>query len=177
MKKNLFIITLFLLYAGVVFGQSVYPGSKVGYPVIHLIRSHILVQNNVLKAQWLIKDKTIKAQSFQNKQTGQKIEWNNTPWFSIELHNGKILTSNDFRILSEPKKKIINGNNSSVRQSGKENGKEISADLYCSKIHLKIHWKVILKDHSNYLRQEFSNGFCCNINQLRFLSRSLYPIV
>lgn len=156
MKKNLLIITLFLLYAGTIFGQSVYPGSKVGYPVIRLIRSHILVQNNVLKAQWLIKNKKIQAQSFQNKETGQKIGWNDTPWFSIELHNGKVLTSNDFRILSEPKKEIINGNTSSVRQSGKENGEEISADLYCSKIHLKIHWKVILKDHSNYLRQEFT---------------------
>ena len=156
MKKNLFITALFLFYAGVIFGQPVYPGPKIENPVMKLTQSQILVQNNILSAVWVIKDKTIKAQSFQNKETGQKIDWNNTPWFSIQLHNGKILTSNDFKILGTPQLKTIKGISSSVRQSGKEHGEEISADLYCSKIHLKIHWKVILRNHSNYLRQEFT---------------------
>lgn len=156
MRKNLFILILLLFYAGVIFGQPIYPGSPIGNPVLQLSRGHILVQNNVLSAQWILKNKTLKVQYFQNKETGQKIEWNNTPWFSIQLHNGKVFTSDDFKILSEPQIKKIKGNSSSVNQSGKEYGEEITADLYCSKINLKIHWKVILKDNSNYLRQEFT---------------------
>ena len=156
MKKNLFVAVLFLFYAGAIFGQPIYPGTPIGNPVIQLSQNHILVQNNVLSAQWILKNKTLKVQSFQNKETGQKIEWNNTPWFSIQLHNGKVFTSDDFKILSEPQIKKIKGNSSSVNQSGREHGEEITADLYCSKINLKIHWKVILKDHSNYLRQEFT---------------------
>ncbi len=156
MKKNLFILILFLLYAGAVFGQSVYPGKPIGNSVIKLSQGHILVQNNVLSAQWTIKDKMVRALYFQNKETGQQVDWNNTPWFSIQLHDGEIFTSNDFRILTAPKIRTIKGISSSVKWSGKENGKEITADLYCSKIHLKIHWKIILKDSSNYLRQKFT---------------------
>ena len=156
MKKNLFIFILCLFYAGTIFGQSVYPGPRIGNPVIQLSQGHILVQNNVLSAQWTIKDKTLRAQSFQNKETGQQIEWGNTAWFSVQLHNGEIITSNDFRIMSEPKITTIKGVSSSVKRSGKENGEEVTANLYCSKIHLKIHWKVIVKDYSNYLRQEFT---------------------
>jgi hypothetical protein len=156
MKKNLFILILCLFYTEVMVGQAVYPGHRIESPVLKLSQNHILVQNDVLSAIWTIKDKTIKAQSFQNKETGQKIEWNNAPWFSIQLHDGKVLTSNNFQVLNAPKIKIIKGTPSSVRKSGKENGEEITADLYCSEIHLKIQWKVVLKDHSNYLRQEFT---------------------
>ncbi len=156
MNKNLFILILCLFNTGFMVGQAVYPGLPIGSPVIQLSQGKILVQNNVLSAKWMIKDKTLKAQSFKNKETGQKIEWNNRPWFSIQLHDGKVLTSNNFQVLTAPKIKIIKGKQSSVRKSGKENGEEITAVLYCNKIHLKIHWKVILKDHSNYLRQEFT---------------------
>ncbi len=156
MRKNLFIFILFLFCAGVIFGQTVYPGPPIGNPVIQLSQGHILVQNNILSAQWTIKDKTLRVQTFQNKETGQQIGWNNTPWFSIQLHDGEILTSNGFRILTTPQIRKIKGISSSVKKSGKENGEEISADIYSSKAHLKIHWKVILKDHSNYLRQEFT---------------------
>ena len=156
MRKNLFILFLLLLLSGVLFGQSIYPGKPIGHAVIQSTRDFVLVENQVLSARWTIQGERIEAQSFKNKETGQKIDWNHTPWFSIQLQDGEILTSNDFQLLSDPQIKIIRGNDSSVKQSGKEYGKELIADLYCNKVNLKIHWQVILKDHSNYLRQKFT---------------------
>ena len=105
MKKNLLIVVLFIFYAGILVGQPVYPGPQIGNPVIKLSQTHILVRNKVLSALWTIKDNTIKAKSFQNKETGEQIDWNNTPWFSIQLKDGKVLTSNDFKIVTTPQVK------------------------------------------------------------------------
>lgn len=157
MRKNLFILLLLLLqHTEVIFGQPIYPGRSIGDGVILLSRDHILVENNVLCARWTIHGQTIEAQSFQNKETGQRIDWNHTLWFSIQLQNGVTLTSNDFRLSSVPKIRIIKGNSSSIKRSDQDNGKEVIAKLYCEKVHLNIYWHVILKDHSNYIRQKFT---------------------
>jgi hypothetical protein len=155
MRKNLVILIL-SLSAGVLFGQPVYPGQPIGDAIIRLSRNNLLVENHVLCAQWTIQDQTIRVRSFENKETGQQIDWNNMPWFSIHLQDQETLTSNDFRLLDTPKIEIIKGNSSFVKRSGKDNGKKITADLYCNKVNLKIHWQVILQDHSNYLRQQFT---------------------
>lgn len=156
MKKILFVLILSGFYTPVMVGQILYPGKPTGNPMIKLSQSRILVQNNVLKAQWVIKDKKIQAQFFQNKETGKQVNWDNTPWFSIQLYNGDMLTSNDFHIIDVPVVRKIKGDSSSIKISGKDNGEEITAVLYCSKIHLKIHWSVILKEYSNYVRQKFT---------------------
>jgi hypothetical protein len=156
MRKNLFILLLLSLYSGVIFGQSIYPGQPIGQAVIQSSRGLVLVENHVLCARWAIQEQTMQAQSFQNKETGQKVDWNHTPWFSIQLKDGETLTSNDFRIMSAPQIRSVKGISTSVRRSGKDNGKELIADLYCNKVNLKIHWQVILRDHSNYLRQKFT---------------------
>jgi len=156
MRKTLVILALNLLYANASFGQSMYPGQTIGNATIQALKNDIVVQNQVLFAQWTIQNQTIKARSFQNRETGKQVVWGNTPWFSILLNNGENITSNDFQLLSAPKIDIIKGNNASVKRSGKYNGKQIAADLYCAKTDLKIHWQVILLDHSNYLRQQFT---------------------
>jgi len=156
MRKNLFILLLLSLYTGVIFGQSIYPGTPIGHAVIQSSRDLVLVENHVLCARWTIQGQTMHAQSFQNKEAGQKVDWDHTPWFSIQLQDGETLTSNDFRIMSAPQIRSVKGISTSVKRSGKDNGKELIADLYCNKVNLKIHWQVILRDHSNYIRQKFT---------------------
>jgi hypothetical protein len=155
MRKNLFILLL-SLSAGVIFGQPVYPGQPIGDAIIRLSQDHILVENHVLCAQWTIQDQTIHVRSFLNKETGQQIDWDSMPWFSIHLQDQETLTSNDFRLLDAPEIRTIKENSSSLKRSGQDKGQEITADLYCERVKMKIHWQVILKDHSNYLRQQFT---------------------
>lgn len=156
MRKNLFLMLLGLLLTEVSFGQPIYPGRTIGSALIQFSKGNILVRNQILSAQWTVKGQTIQAQSFQNKETGKVIRWNNESWFSIILKNGDKLTSNDFQLSSTPKIKTISGNKSAVKRSEKDNGQQVTADLYCAKANLKIRWKVVLKDNSNYLREQFT---------------------
>ncbi|MDP4206442.1 MAG: hypothetical protein Q8859_10655, partial [Bacteroidota bacterium] len=156
MKAKLVLVFLSLFIAKVSVSQPAYPGHSIGTATITVSGDQILIVNNVLSAKWKIKDHLIQAESILDKETQQLIQWNNNIWFSISLKNGESLSSNEFKLINNLKIQNIHANSQSINRSGKDKGKKLSVDLYCEKAQLKLHWEVILKNNSNYIRQQFT---------------------
>jgi len=154
--KKIILISLLSIFMNNTFAQAIYTGKAIGLAKVHVKNTLIDVKNNSLEAKWLIINQVLYAQNFRNKETGQTINWKYTPWFYLKLKNGKQITSNEFKLISKPIVTSIKGRANAIKESDRFSGKSLTADLYCDKISLTIHWEVLLKDSSNYLINKFT---------------------
>ena len=136
--------------------QTVYPGNAIGTSNVSAKNELIDLKNNSLEAKWIVNNHMFQAQSFLNKETGNTIKFKDNRWFSILLKNGKRLTSTDFILSSDPIISKISGNSKVLKKKDRFKGKKLTADFYCEKFGINLHWEVSLKDKSNYLQQQFS---------------------
>jgi len=154
--RNFFIAGLLSILLSSSFAQTVYQGKSIGSAKAQVKSTSFEMGNNSLEANWVVIKQVIYAQNFLNKETGQKINWKQTPWFYLELANGERLTSNDFKLTKSPVISSTVAQANSIKASDHFKGEEISVDLQNERSGLMIHWEASLKDGSNYLRQEFT---------------------
>jgi hypothetical protein len=158
--KMRILIFLFIICTSInlSFGHITYLGKDKGIGVANISASETLwkLENKSLIAEWSVNNHVVKAQSIRNKETNQIIRWNNNPWFAVMLKDGERLTSNDFKLTTVPIVQKIEGQSKAIKLSDRYNGRKLIADFYCNKIGLKLHWEAILKDESNYIRQQFT---------------------
>lgn len=150
------LVSLFLMFLNGSFAQPVYPGKTIGLAEVQVKKTLFELENNSLDARWVVINKVVHAQKFLNKETGQLINWKDKVWFYLVLESGERLTSNDFKLVSNPIVTSIKRLPKAIKESDRFNGKNFIADLYCTKAGLKIHWEVSLKDGSNYIIQKFT---------------------
>jgi len=153
--RHFFLASIFSIVFSSLFAQPFYAGESIGPAQVQVKNDFFEVKNNSLDAKWLITNQIVHAKSFSNKETKQIINWKQTSWFYMNLHNGISLTSNDFKIVKKPVKGLINASANALKKADRFNGKCITADFYNEKYGIKIHWILSIKDESNYLKQEF----------------------
>jgi len=153
--RHFFLASIFSIVFSNLFAQPFYAGESIGPAQVQVKNDFFEVKNNSLEAKWLITNRIVHAESFSNKETKQIINWKQTSWFYLNLHNGISLTSNDFKIVKKPVKGLINASANALKKADRFNGKCITADFYNEKYGIKIHWILSIKDESNYLKQEF----------------------
>ena len=156
-KIRFFFLTgLFFMFMSSSFAQLVYPGKTIGSAEVRVNKTLFEMENNSLNARWVVINKVVHAQKLVNKETGQVVNWKDNTWFYLVLQNGKRLSSNDFKLVSGPIVSTLKGQPKAIKASDRIAGKNLMADLYCSKAGLKIHWEATLKDGSNYVTQKFT---------------------
>ena len=153
--RHFFLASIFSIVFSNLFAQPFYAGESIGPAQVQVKNDFFEVKNNSLEAKWLITNRIVHAESFSNKETKQIINWKQTSWFYLNLHNGISLTSNDFKIVKKPVKGLINASANALKKADRFTGKCITADFYNEKYGIKIHWILSIKDESNYLKQEF----------------------
>ena len=155
MRYSFFTVFLFL-FLNSVFSQAIYPGKIIGPAEVKVNNNTFEIENNCLTANWNLVDRVIHFQKISNKETGQKIDFKSSPFFYLELENGELLTSNDFKCLNNPVVIPIKGLKTKVKKVDQFQGKSINAELLNEKSGLKIFWEVSIKDGSNYFTQKFT---------------------
>lgn len=154
--RNLTGLILISLCVQPAFSQPVYPGKNIGKSEINLTGTSFTLENNSLKSAWDIKNHQLRPVTFQNSETGDILEWGESPWFSIELQNGKRLTSRDFVLTGKPAISEIQGDPASVKRSDHFQGQKIVAELRNPALDLNLQLEISIKDSSNYIRQKFT---------------------
>lgn len=154
--KKVILVSFLIIIVDFAFAQAIYTGKSIGTAKIYVKNDMLVVQNNILDANWIIVNQVVHAKNFRNNETGKIISWKYTPWFYLKLKNGEQITSNEFKIISKPIVASIKGSANAIKESDRFNGKSLTADLYYDKIGLTIHWEVLLKDSSNYLINRFT---------------------
>ncbi|MEO7045806.1 MAG: hypothetical protein ABI091_10910, partial [Ferruginibacter sp.] len=113
-KYLLFILFLQIVYTAS-FSQIKYPRNPPGNAKAFLSSQQIILENNVAKMIFKIKQHQIHPVSFTDKVNHRTIDLLLLNWFELSMHNGKIISDKDFHFLNNPIIKTIAKNEKSAK--------------------------------------------------------------
>jgi hypothetical protein len=158
MKPNLVVfIGAILIGYNHLAAQIPYPGENPGQANIKILSvSRIILENNVVRMEFVNDGVKIKIAGFEDKKSGNKVQSNPLPLFEIMLQDSSLMTSDDFMLVNSPVSENITGNEYASCFAERLPGKKYSAELQNKKEGLSVHWEADLRDGSNYVRQIFN---------------------
>jgi hypothetical protein len=113
------------------------------------------LSNDALGMEWTAESGKLRLVQFHDRLGNRSLTVPNE-LFVIRLKDGRELRSSEMSLASLPAVKDLDANSNASRWSERIPGKEIVATLEASSMHLSVIWAAVLRDGSNYLRQEIT---------------------
>lgn len=158
LKRNQLIVFVFTLVSATVL-MAQQPASLLtqdpGKAVASSEGTKLSLSNDALDAEWTAQGGKLKLVQFHDR-FGQRKVTVPDDLFVIRLKDGRELRSSEMSLASEPAVRDLDANSNASRWSERIDGKKIVATLAASSAHLGITWAAVLRDGSNYLRQEIT---------------------
>ena len=136
-----------------------FPGPLPGPAIGHLRHSEAVLENGTLAMSWNLVGGRVRWAGFTNKLSGEKLHWEGSEIFELLLGETpmpttKILKASDLHFAAPPELKRVAGSPSAVRAAERLPGQELRLRFASSDGGLEIEWKALLRDGSNYVREE-----------------------
>jgi len=158
-KQFIDVVILIVLVLGA-FGRAnagvEYPGPEPGARQCRFDDGELVLENAVLSCEWNISGGRLKPGRIVDKLTGAAINAGQAECFQLILDDGRILRCSELRILGKPEINNIEPDLKSCRIGERLPGKEILVTLGLPDKNLEVLWRAILRDGSNYVRQQFT---------------------
>ena len=159
-NKRFFDVLIFIVLVFGAFGSAgagvEFPGPEPGAGRCRLDGSRLVLENAVLLCEWDISGGQLKPNHFVDKPAGAAIDAGQAECFQLVLDGGRILRASELRIIGKPKIRNIEPDPKSCRLGEQYAGKEILITLGLPDENLEVLWRAILRDGSNYVRQEIT---------------------
>jgi len=133
-----------------------FPGWPVGKAQAMVTEKQIRLENNVLSFSWIIFDSHLVPGEFANRISSTAMTFENSDCFKVALTDGQPLSCSDLKIVGKPQLKTVKPDSKSARLARQFGGKSVTVDLVSRCGNLKVNWKVILHNGSNYIRQSIT---------------------
>ena len=111
--------------------------------------------NDALEVEWTAESGKMKLVQFHDR-LGQRSLTVPDELFVIRLKDGRELRSSEMSLASRPAVRDLDANPNASRWSEQIPGRTIVATLEAPEAHLSVVWAAVLRDGSNYLRQEIT---------------------
>ncbi|MHC4206352.1 MAG: alpha-galactosidase, partial [Planctomycetota bacterium] len=154
--KVMTVIVLVLGAFSTAIAEIEFPGPGPGAGQFRKDGSKLILENAVLLCEWDIYGGRLKSGRLVDKLSGAEIDAGQAECFQLVLDDGRILRASELRILGMPQINNIEPDPKSCRIGERLAGKEILATLISADGNLNIQWRAILRDGSNYIRQEIA---------------------
>ncbi len=149
-------VLVILLLAGCThaeFGLE-FPGSAPGDGQGKVNRSELVLENKVLACAWDIHDGQLKPKCVTDKLSATTLQLRNAECFQLILDDGLRVKASELKIIGKPELKNLKPKHKSFRLAERFGGKGITVMLTSSDNNLNVEWRAILRDGSNYVRQQ-----------------------
>ena len=115
----------------------------------------ISLSNRVLRAAWSFDSRSLRATQFVNRQAERTLPLPGDV-FVLMLADGRALRGSEMNLLAPPATQPLKADTNASRASERLSGQSVVADFEDTQTGLKVRWRGILRDGSNYLRQEIT---------------------
>lgn len=139
-----------LIQAGIV-----YPGTSPGPAAVHTSNSQVILTNQAIAAWWLLPGDGIAPAAIHDVQAGRTLARTGEA-FRIELEDGRRLPASRLKRQGEPVVTRLEADPRSSRLAGRIEGQQVELALLSDDGHLRVHWRALLTDGANYLREELA---------------------
>jgi hypothetical protein len=154
MKVSYFILFVALFGSGISKAQITYTGKQPGRAGVIAGAGKLVLENEVLRMEFLQANRQLYLSSFEDRQAGKKLALPpQHPLFICTLRDGTALSSLDF--VAGDKVQVADlapVANDPVFSSGLP-GKKLSVSFTHEGRGLTVHWRAELRDGSNYVKQ------------------------
>jgi len=133
-----------------------FPGPAPGNAQGRVLKDKLILQNRLISCAWSASERQLKPQYVTNKLTKRTIQMMDTQCFLLVLEGGQVIKASDLKIVSGPNLKKLQPNSDSCRLAEQLEGRQISVTLVSPNKNLRIQWQAILRNGSNYVRQELT---------------------
>ncbi len=135
-----------------------FPGPGPGEAKGTIDGTSLALKNDMLSFAWETSEGRLKPASATNKLSAAVLRLAKTECFQIVLASSplpgsRIVKASDLAIVGQPELKKLKPDNHSPRLAERFGGKQIVVNLASSDGNLRVQWRVVLRDGSNYVRQ------------------------
>jgi hypothetical protein len=150
-------LLLFLLLAGILAaGQTpVLYGVSPGTAKAEIRGAVLSLSNQVMKAQWSVADGKLTGLKLVVRRTGAEVSLPHDP-FSYAFKDGTSVRASDMTITGSPRIEALPSNSTASRAAEHFAGQAIRLRLEDPEKKVSVVWRVVLRDDSNYVRQEIT---------------------
>jgi hypothetical protein len=113
------------------------------------------LENKSIAFRWNVADGKLQPQSVDDKLNGGSVTLGGQ-CFRVELGDGTVLKSSDFKLASAPTVESLKPQKDSPTAALHETGQELVAKFFAPQKKLSAEWHVILRRDSTYVREQLS---------------------
>lgn len=137
-------------------GQSpVLYGASPGTAKAEIQGTVLSLSNEMMQAQWSVFEGKLIGQKLVDRSTDAEISLSNDP-FILTFKDGRSLRASEMTIADGPRIDTLPANLAASRAAEHFSGKAIRLRLEDPRSKLSILWRAVLRDGSNYVRQEIA---------------------
>jgi len=136
-----------------VFPRDGFRGPAPGAAAAGAAKGKVHLENSVIRCAWSFEEGRLKPLRATDLVAGVSIELEETEVFTIVFDDGLSVPCSSLRAQGAPRVADVAPRSGTARFSDKLGGEEIRLTLASPKKKLLVHWKAILRDGSNYIRQ------------------------
>ncbi|MBC8472697.1 MAG: enterotoxin, partial [Planctomycetes bacterium] len=133
-----------------------FPGPAPGEAQGRAGRSELVLENKALSCTWNVSRGRLTPERVTDKLSGAAPALRGSECFELVLDDGRIVKASDLKITGTPKIEDLKPDPTSCRWAQQLGGKQITAILANSDEDLTVQWRAILRDGSNYVRQQIT---------------------
>ncbi len=163
------ILATLLLAATAYAGPTLeFPGPPPGDAQGRVSKDEMTLENRLISCAWGVSEGRLKPRYIKDKlarpSTGglaaSTLQLEGTQCFLLILKGGQasgpvgVTRASDLKVVDGPDLKNLEPNSESCRLAERFGGKQVSVTLVFSDNNLSVEWRAILRDGSNYVRQE-----------------------
>lgn len=134
--------------------QLEFPGQEPGPAQGRISRSELVLENRVISCTWDINDEKLKIKSVMDKLSSTTLQLRQAECFQLIIDDERMVKASDLKIVAKPRLKNLEPKSKSFPLARQFSGKQITVMLASSDNNLKVEWRAILRDGSNYIRQQ-----------------------
>ncbi len=135
--------------------QLEFPGPAPCLAQGEIKQRELVLENKVLACSWVVDDGILIPNSIKDKLSSAAHKLHKAECFQLILDDRQKVKASNLKIIGKPRLKNLGPKPRSFRLADRFGGKQIAVTLVSSDNNLKVQWRAVLRDGSNYVRQQF----------------------
>jgi hypothetical protein len=153
-RLRVVLLASLLLSGGLAVGQSPVPyGASAGTAKAEVRGQLLSLSNRSIEAQWSVREGKLTGLKFVDRGTGAEIALPRDPFLLI-LKDGSSVRASEMTVTDGPRAQVLHADPRASRAAEHFAGQTILVRLQDDARKISVAWRAILRDGSNYVRQE-----------------------
>lgn len=131
-----------------------FPGPGPGRAEVQRDGQVIQLHNAVIGCSWSVAGERLQPLRLEDRIAGRSLELTGTEAFRITFADGRIILASQLKWIDAPLLDALPGRADAFTRAQRSPGQQITLHAVEPESDMEIHWRAILRDHSNGIRQE-----------------------